>query len=62
MLEEDDPLESVLEIHDGTISKVKQTIAAFEAAANETIKPARKRAIFSYTVISLAGSLERVPI
>ncbi len=35
MLEEDDPLESVLEIHDGTISKVKQTIAAFEAAANE---------------------------
>ncbi|MHA1864020.1 MAG: hypothetical protein ACTSWA_09665, partial [Candidatus Thorarchaeota archaeon] len=35
MLEEDDPLENVLEIHDRTISKVKQTIAAFEAAANE---------------------------
>ncbi|MHA1614613.1 MAG: hypothetical protein ACTSYJ_07180 [Candidatus Thorarchaeota archaeon] len=35
MLEEDDPLENALEIHDGTISKVKQTVASFEAAANE---------------------------
>ncbi len=35
MLEEDDPIEKVLEIHDGTISKVKQTVASFEAAANE---------------------------
>ena len=35
MLEEDDPLENVLEIHDKTISKVKQTVVAFEAAANE---------------------------
>lgn len=35
MLEEDDPLENVLDIHDGTISKVKQTVASFEAAANE---------------------------
>ncbi len=35
MLEEDDPLENVLEIHDGTISKVKQTVVSFEAAANE---------------------------
>jgi hypothetical protein len=35
MLEEEDPIENVLEIHDGTISKVKQTVASFEAAANE---------------------------
>jgi len=35
MLEEEDPIENVIEIHDGTISKVKQTVAAFEAAANE---------------------------
>ncbi len=35
MLEEDNPLENALEIHDGTISKVKQTVASFEAAANE---------------------------
>ena len=35
MLEEDNPIENVLEIHDGTISKVKQTVASFEAAANE---------------------------
>ncbi|MCK4567386.1 MAG: hypothetical protein KAU48_08755, partial [Candidatus Thorarchaeota archaeon] len=33
MLEEDNPIENVLEIHDGTISKVKQTVASFEAAA-----------------------------
>ncbi|MHA2234095.1 MAG: hypothetical protein ACXABH_02030 [Candidatus Thorarchaeota archaeon] len=35
MLEEDDPIEDALEIHDGTISKIKQTVASFEAAANE---------------------------
>ncbi len=35
MLEEDNPIENVLEIHDGTISKVKQTVASFEAAASE---------------------------
>ncbi len=35
MLEEDDPLEDALEIHDGTINKLKQTVASFEAAANE---------------------------
>ena len=35
MLEEDDPMEDALEIHDGSITKVKQTIVSFEAAANE---------------------------
>ena len=35
LLEEDDPLEGALEIHDGTITKLKQTVASFEAAANE---------------------------
>ncbi|MGY5871286.1 MAG: hypothetical protein RTV72_03485 [Candidatus Thorarchaeota archaeon] len=35
ILEDDDPLEDALEIHDGTISKLKQTVASFEAASNE---------------------------
>ncbi|MHA2159062.1 MAG: hypothetical protein ACXABE_09195 [Candidatus Thorarchaeota archaeon] len=35
MLEEDDPIEDALEIHNGTINKIKQTVASFEAAANE---------------------------
>ncbi len=35
MLEEEDPIEDALEIHDGTISRIKQTVASFEAAANE---------------------------
>ncbi len=35
ILEEDDPMEDALEIHDGTITKLKQTVASFEAAANE---------------------------
>ena len=35
ILEEDDPLEDALEIHDGTITKLRQTVASFEAAANE---------------------------
>ncbi|MGY5879377.1 MAG: hypothetical protein RTV31_03955 [Candidatus Thorarchaeota archaeon] len=35
ILEEDDPMEDALEIHDGTIVKLKQTVASFEAAANE---------------------------
>ena len=35
MLEEDDPMEDALEIHDGSITKVKQTIVSFQAAANE---------------------------
>lgn len=33
--EEEDPMEEALEIHDGTITKLKQTVASFEAAANE---------------------------
>ncbi|MBE0527314.1 MAG: hypothetical protein IH631_10250, partial [Candidatus Thorarchaeota archaeon] len=33
--EEEDPMDDALEIHDGTISKLKQTVASFEAAANE---------------------------
>jgi hypothetical protein len=35
LLEEDDPMEDALEIHDGTINKLKQTVASFEAASNE---------------------------
>jgi len=35
MLEEDDPMEDALDIHDESITKVKQTIASFQAAANE---------------------------
>ncbi|TFG31904.1 hypothetical protein EU527_11295 [Candidatus Thorarchaeota archaeon] len=35
MLEEEDPLEDAIQIHDGAITKIKQTIASFEAAANE---------------------------
>jgi hypothetical protein len=35
MLEEDDPIEDALDIHNGTINKIKQTVASFEAAANE---------------------------
>ena len=31
----EDPMEDALEIHDGTISKLKQTVASFEAAASE---------------------------
>jgi len=33
--DDEDPLEDALEIHDGTISKLKQTVSSFEAAANE---------------------------
>ncbi|MGY5858451.1 MAG: hypothetical protein RTU63_03710 [Candidatus Thorarchaeota archaeon] len=33
--DDDDPMEDALEIHDGTITKLKQTVASFEAAANE---------------------------
>ncbi|MHA1137531.1 MAG: hypothetical protein ACTSSE_13685 [Candidatus Thorarchaeota archaeon] len=37
ILEDDDdnPMENALEIHDGTINKLKHTVASFEAAANE---------------------------
>jgi len=35
ILEEDDPLEDAMDIHDGTIVKLRQTVASFEAAANE---------------------------
>ena len=35
MLEEEDPLEDAIQIHDGTITKIKQTVASFESAANE---------------------------
>ena len=35
LLEEDDPMEDAMEIHDGTIVKLKQTVASFEAASNE---------------------------
>lgn len=35
LLEEDDPMEGALEIHDGTIKKLRNTVASFEAAANE---------------------------
>ncbi|MGD9396622.1 MAG: hypothetical protein PVJ05_09365 [Candidatus Thorarchaeota archaeon] len=34
-LEEDDPIEDALEIHDGAIARIKQTVASFESAANE---------------------------
>ncbi|MBN2227978.1 MAG: hypothetical protein JW779_00170 [Candidatus Thorarchaeota archaeon] len=34
-LEADDPIDDVLETHDNTINKIKQTVASFEAAANE---------------------------
>ena len=34
-LEEEDPIEDALEIHDGAISRIKQTVASFESAANE---------------------------
>ncbi|MBE0526944.1 MAG: hypothetical protein IH631_08370, partial [Candidatus Thorarchaeota archaeon] len=33
--DDDDPMEGALEIHDGTITKLRQTVASFEAAANE---------------------------
>ncbi len=35
MLEEEDPLEDAIQIHDNTITKIKQTVASFKAAANE---------------------------
>lgn len=35
ILDEDDPMEDALEIHNGTITKLKQTVASFESAANE---------------------------
>ncbi|MFX1482789.1 MAG: hypothetical protein ACFFCP_06315, partial [Promethearchaeota archaeon] len=35
MLEEEDPIEDALEVHNGTISRIKQTVASFQAAANE---------------------------
>ena len=34
-LEEDDPVEDALEVHDGAIARIKQTVASFESAANE---------------------------
>lgn len=34
-LEEDDPIEDALEVHDGAIARIKQTVASFESAANE---------------------------
>jgi len=34
-LEDEDPIEDALEIHDGAISRIKQTVASFESAANE---------------------------
>ncbi|MFW9963155.1 MAG: hypothetical protein ACFFCX_06315 [Candidatus Sifarchaeia archaeon] len=34
-LEEEDPIEDALETHDGAISRIKQTVASFESAANE---------------------------
>jgi hypothetical protein len=34
-LEEDDPIEDALEVHDRAISRIKQTVASFESAANE---------------------------
>jgi hypothetical protein len=35
IFEEDDPIEDAMETHDNTINKIKQTVASFEAAANE---------------------------
>lgn len=35
MLEEEDPMEDAIQVHDGTITKIKQTVASFESAANE---------------------------
>ncbi|TFF84702.1 hypothetical protein EU524_00515 [Candidatus Thorarchaeota archaeon] len=35
ILEEESPVEDVLEIHDGAISRIKQAMASFEAAASE---------------------------
>ena len=34
-LEDDDSIEDALDIHDGAISRIKQTVASFESAANE---------------------------
>jgi len=34
-LEDDDPIEDALAIHDGAIARIKQTVASFESAANE---------------------------
>ncbi len=34
-LEDDDPMEDALEVHDGAIARIKQTVASFESAANE---------------------------
>ena len=35
ILEDEDPVEGAMETHDDTINKIKQTVASFEAAANE---------------------------
>lgn len=35
LLEEEDPVEDALETHNDTINKIKQTVASFEASANE---------------------------
>jgi hypothetical protein len=34
-LEDDNPIEDALEVHDGAIARIKQTVASFESAANE---------------------------
>jgi hypothetical protein len=34
-LEDDDPIEDALAIHDGAIARIKQTVASFESAASE---------------------------
>ncbi|MFX1560356.1 MAG: hypothetical protein ACFFBL_07195, partial [Promethearchaeota archaeon] len=34
-LDDEDPIEDALEIHDGAIARIKQTVASFESAANE---------------------------
>ena len=34
-LEDDNPIEDALEVHDGAISRIKQAVASFESAANE---------------------------
>jgi hypothetical protein len=34
-LEDEDSIEDALEVHDGAISRIKQTVASFESAANE---------------------------
>jgi hypothetical protein len=34
-LEDDNPIEDALEVHDGAIARIKQAVASFESAANE---------------------------